>query len=390
MHRRTPSSRITRRAVLLTGGAGVAVAAGGATALQLGRDIDAAREPWRTAGRGFEDVRLDALAHAVLAPSPHNRQPWLVKLEGEDRLTLFADPDRLLPETDPFNRQVVIGLGAFLELLRMAAARRGVRARIDSWPEGEPQPLLDARPVARVRLVSEPTVARDPLFAAVLDRRTVRTPFEDRPVAPEAMAAIGSVLDGPGAFAWTDDPAEVADLKAMADAGWIVETGLPRTHHESTKLVRVGADEVVANPDGIALHGPVMEAYHLSGMLTHETYDDPGSRAFAASRSFYEGLIDGAPAFGWLASPGNTRADQLRAGADWVRLHLAATRAGIAMHPLSQVLQEFPEMRVLHDRFHDLVGMAPPARVQGLFRLGHAVFPEPAPRWPMRSRLVEA
>src|SRR5262245_43322635 len=69
---------------------------------------------WRKPGAAETDLRRYALAHALLAPNPHNRQPWLVQLIGDDELVLHADIDRLLPQTDPFDRQIVVGCGAFL------------------------------------------------------------------------------------------------------------------------------------------------------------------------------------------------------------------------------------------------------------------------------------
>ncbi|MEM9601017.1 MAG: twin-arginine translocation pathway signal protein, partial [Pseudomonadota bacterium] len=101
------------------------------------------------------------------------------------------------------------------------------------------------------------------------------------------------------------------------------------------------------------------------------------------------GLIDSAQSFGWLASRNNSRTAQLSAGRDWMRIHLAATRAGIALQPLSQVLQEFPEMDALYAALHTHLGVSEPARVQGLFRLGYADAPGPSPRWPLQTRLVD-
>jgi hypothetical protein len=46
----------------------------------------------------------------------------------------------------------------------------------------------------------------------------------------------------------------------------------------------------------------------------------------------------------WSSTQGNTRQDQLKAGMTRVRLHQAATLEGLALHPLSQALQEFPAM----------------------------------------------
>jgi len=384
----------TRRLILATGAAGVAIIGAGAFRL-LHSDLSKARQPWADAGKSFGDPRLDALSYAVLAPNPHNRQPWLVRLDGDDALTLFCDLDRVLPETDPPNRQIVIGLGAFLELLRQAAAQSGYRLKTTPFPEGEPYPVLDQRPVATVRFVPDTDVSADPLFGFALDRRTVRLPFDQaRPVSADVLNRLDMGLrPGDGEFEWANDAANVEALKEINREGWLIEAGTTRTYYESTMLMRIGEHAINDNPDGIALSGPAMEAMRASGILTRDELEDQSSRAYQASLDFYNGLIDTAMAFGWLSTSGNSRTDQLNAGAGWIRLHLAATREGLAMHPLSQVLQEFPEMAKKFEEIHDFTGMRPPqsradGRLQGLFRFGYAKFPPPAPRWPLESRLI--
>src|SRR6185503_12135618 len=110
---------------------------------------------------------------ALLAPNPHNRQPWLVKLDGEDALTLYCDLDRRLPATDPFDRQIALGCGAFLELFSIAAASEGFATEIIPFPEGEPLPRLDQRAVAHVQLIPSGASA-DPAFEFILNRHTNR------------------------------------------------------------------------------------------------------------------------------------------------------------------------------------------------------------------------
>ena len=92
---------------------------------------------------------MRALSYAVLAPNPHNRQPWLVDLAEPDVATLYCDLDRRLPQTDPLDRQITIGLGCFLELFVLAAAQEGYASAISLFPQGSATPRLDARPVAR-------------------------------------------------------------------------------------------------------------------------------------------------------------------------------------------------------------------------------------------------
>ena len=92
-------------------------------------------------------------------------------------------------------------------------------------------------------------------------------------------------------------------------------------------------------------------------------------------------------AYIWLTTPGNTRAEQIVAGRDWVRLNLAATGLGLGVQPMSQALQEFPEMADLHAQAHDR--LAPDGGVvQMLGRLGYGPTVGPSPRWPLEEKLA--
>ena len=84
---------LTRRAVVRTGAASVLVLGAAGSWLST-RTSTSAREPWRQAGESFGDPRLDALAFAILAPNPHNMQPWQVRLTGEDGFLLTANLSR--------------------------------------------------------------------------------------------------------------------------------------------------------------------------------------------------------------------------------------------------------------------------------------------------------
>ncbi len=380
----------SRRCILKTGAGGASVLFAGGCDLIM-PDIAEARAPWEAAGESFGDPRLDALAYAVLAPNPHNRQPWTIELRGEDEILVRADPERLLPETDPFNRQIVIGFGCFHELLRQAAAERGFALDTDVFPEGDPQPLLDDRPIFHARFRRQADIQKDPLFGYALDRRTNRAPFADRPVDAEALNRLDAALrPEDGEFEWANDEANIAALKDICGRAWRIEANAEGPHGETTDVTRIGRREVVAAPDGISLYGRDIEAFRLGRVLTRDSLREIGSRAHREMVSFYERAIDTAAAFGWLTTDPNDRADQFRAGAGWVRLNLAATREGVAMHPLSQALQEFPEMAGPYAEVHDFVAAGKSACVQGLFRFGYAPPQPAAPRWPVRSRIIAA
>ena len=381
----------SRRKFLYILGGSVVLAATSATLWAATRDPVGARRAWEEAGRiGGTDPRRRALSYAVLAPNPHNRQPWLADLSVADEITLFCDPERRLPHTDPFDRQITIGLGCFLELLSQAAAEDGYRAQATLFPEGEPQPRLDARPVARVRFVRDETVAHDPLFAHVLARRSNKEAYDmARPVAAENLATIAAAARH-AAVGHTNDPARVSDLRGKTWDALYTEMITYDTAKESVDLIRIGRAEIEANPDGIDLSGAFIEGLDMAGMLPREEMLDPGSAVFAQQVPIMKAPFDTAMAFLWLTTPGNTRARQIEAGRDYVRLNLAATGLGIAMHPFSQALQEFEEMRPHFELMRRTLEIGDGDTLQMFVRLGYGPAVKAAPRWPFDTRIRNA
>ena len=59
------------------------------------------------------------LSYAILAPSAHNLQSWKIQMSGNDSILLFCDTTRLLPQTDPLNRQIMLTQGTFLEFFKI-------------------------------------------------------------------------------------------------------------------------------------------------------------------------------------------------------------------------------------------------------------------------------
>lgn len=382
---------MNRRNFLKIAGGGVVVAAGAATLFATTRTPAKALAPWEMAGGAqYAEPRLNALSHAILAPNPHNRQPWLVELSGEDTVILRFDTDRQLPHTDPFDRQLTIGLGCFLELMKMAANANGYRVETRLFPEGMDGEALDTRPVAIARFVADPSVSADPLFAHVMARRSNKEPYDlTRPVPQAALdqlvasPANGTVIGGSVAGA------DIAYWRDLTEKALMIEIETPHTYEESVELFRIGKREINANPDGIDFSGAMFETMAMTGLFTRDSAMDRNSMA-------YQGGIDAVlentrTAMGhvWMVTQGNTRIDQIAAGGDWLRVNLAATAAGLGFQPLSQALQEYPEMAELYAETHSR--LAPDGgTVQMLSRIGYGPQVGVSPRWPIEAKVVNA
>jgi hypothetical protein len=332
------------------------------------------------------DVRRWLLSYAILAPHAHNLQSWVADLHTPGEIHLYCDLQRLLPHTDPYSRQIMLSHGAFLELLDMAARERGLRTEISYFPEGAfASDRVDARPVARVRLVADTAVVKDPLFAQILLRHTNRSAYDAQRGVPEAAwkAVVGSVADTPWRVGYVEAeaPQELQQHRRIALDAWRIELSTARTMQESLDLMRLGASEISQHRDGISLLDAMPVAMARLGLFDRSQAPAPDSRITRQQVQGFAEKLESTPGFLWLATPDNHRVTQLLAGRAYVRLQLAATAQGLSMQPLSQALQEYPEQKAPYAAVHALASATAPGHtVQMWVRVGYAPGVEPAPR----------
>jgi len=374
-----------RRHFIRVAGGGVVFAATATTAGCSQTMPAAAIAPWQ--GPGEEtDLRRWILGYAILAPHSHNLQSWLVDLDTPDQIGLRCDLGRLLPETDPFSRQIMMSHGTFLELLDIAARERGQRAEITLFPEGAfAADKIDQRPVARIRLVPDASIGRDPLFAQILRRRTNRSLYDlKRPPPAEAWQAIAdAVKPNPLRFGFVsvDRADTMARHRAIAAEAWRIELNTPRAMLESYKVLRVGSAEIEKHRDGLTILDPMVVLLNRAGLFDRSRAPAPDDYATTSQISDFGKKLDSTPAFLWMVTEDNHRATQVDAGRAYARVQLAATAHGLAMQPMQQALQEYPEQAGPHADIRRLLDAPLPGRtVQMWARVGFAPAVDPAPR----------
>lgn len=352
---------------------------------------------WQGPAADEGDLRRWALSWAILAPHSHNLQSWLVDLSRPGEIGLRCDPSRLLPETDPFSRQIMMSHGTFLELLDLAARERGQRCEVELFPEGAFGPQrIDGRPVARIRLVADVGVARDPLFAQIPRRHTNRSAYDlARPVPAATWQALAEAGRAPGLrFGWVGpDSAGGAEAlarhRAIAQEAWRIEMVTPRTIMESYRVLRIGAEEVARHRDGLTVIDPMVEALVKLGLFDRSRPPAPDSYATKQQLDEFQTKLASTPGFFWMVSEGNDRVTQVNAGRAYARVQLAATAAGLAVQPLQQALQEYPEQAGPHAAIRSLVDApAPMHTVQMWARIGYAPAVSPAPRRGLAAQIT--
>lgn len=147
-------------------------------------EVDEHLFPWY---ERVEDQFAFMVRYAVLAPSSYNTQPWKFKV-GKEGIAVYADYTRRLPIADPGNRELIMGVGAALMNIRVAAAHFGFDCQVDYNQSGDSE-----RPLAFIRLqrsasLAAPSRKLAQLFPAITKRHTNRNPFLMARI-PEQVAA---------------------------------------------------------------------------------------------------------------------------------------------------------------------------------------------------------
>jgi hypothetical protein len=124
--------------------------------------------------------------YAVLAPSTHNTQPWLLRVMG-DSVDILADRSRALPVIDPEDRGLLISCGAASGTLSTALKAVGLLHNLSFLPDPSEPDL-----VARIAVFDEKVPETDwkGTLNAIRARKTVRNGFKDQLIKPSDLQFI--------------------------------------------------------------------------------------------------------------------------------------------------------------------------------------------------------
>ncbi len=174
----------------------------------------------------LEPIEREILVKAaILAPSMHNTQPWRFRFRHRT-VEVHKDPNRELAAEDPHGRMTLIGVGAAVLNLRVAAASLGLTSTVSAVQDVD-RPNVVAE-VTVESAASEP-VDPAPLFPYLSRRRTNRHPYADRPVPTEARQELGLAAAHEGALLeWIDDAGRARWLLELATDADIAEADDPR------------------------------------------------------------------------------------------------------------------------------------------------------------------
>jgi hypothetical protein len=322
---------------------------------------------------GYSSDKLEfLLRYAILAPSPHNTQPWRFRINAND-VELFADRHRLLPVIDPQGREMIMSCGAALFNLRVAAEYFGHAYTVEHQPNPA-HPDLFAR--FQLGLRGETSGEDILLFYAITQRHTNRQPFDDKPV-PETLFSDWDTAIRPYG-AWFQVVREDTARQAVAD---LVSEGDRRQwadRHFRAELSRWIRSKPEEHGDGLpaAIVG-IKDWLSLAGPALIRTFDR-GKGVAATDRD----IAVHSPVLAVLGTESDDSRAWLNAGQALQRVLLGARSEDIWASFLSQPI-EIPDLR---NRLAEIIGRS--GHPQILLRMGYGPGTTPMPRRSLRQMLI--
>lgn len=273
----------------------------------------------------------DAATAAGRAPSVHNTQPWRW-VSVPQALELWADRSRQLRVADPDGRLLTMSCGAALQHACLALRAAGWEPAVHRLPDPANPNLL-----AQVTLTGhhDPAAQERRLMQATEQRHTDRRPSADQAPPAQSIDLIrqAAIAEGAALHPLTgDDLDDLAVAAARAN-----EIGLSDPDQREEMAYWIGGRRAARTgvPDEV-----VPERAPQTDVPGRD-FGHPGTLAVGEGHAR-------ADVYTILFTPGDAPLDWLRAGEALSACWLKATDLGVAVLPLSSVVEVPATREVLH------------------------------------------
>lgn len=324
-----------RRKFLKYAGATVAVTAG--TAYLLSDKRNFVRTDINQESKSMFPLKPDEkeiLYLASLAPSGHNTQPWIIKYIEPYHWIITNDKTKWLPAVDPLQRETILSIGAFIQNLEYAAASYGYSCQFTLLAQhNQDEHIMEAR-------LTKATSASAFDTRKIKLRRTVRSGYRKEALSGKDVAYLTATEEdyfhffktGSKEYEWLNEQTIEANRQ---------QTYRDDAQSELADWMRLSSKEAKRYCDGLTTAS--MEISGMPGWVVRNFY----SRKNIMSKKFREQGLDKVKeqvsrSGGWLliTSKDSSTATLIETGKRLQRMLLKTRERGIAIHPMTQILEE--------------------------------------------------
>ncbi len=303
---------------------------------------------------------------ASLAPSGHNTQPWLVRYLAPYHWIIGNDKSKWLPAVDPNQRETILSIGAFLQNLEYAASSFGYGCDWKLLATTNQDDL-----VMEVKLSKEASTNNFDI-TQITNRRTVRSNFLSDLLKQEDIKYL---IDSESEFIHylpnTSKESKFIDEQTIAANR--LQAYRDPAQQELANWIRFSSQDADRYRDGLTTAG--MEITGIPGWVVRNSYNKDN----VMTKDFRERGIDNikqevSESAGWIsiASKDNSVAALIETGKRMERLFLKVRERSIAIHPMTQILEESST----RDKLNHSIGIG--GHIQFILRTGYLKnYPQP-------------
>ena len=294
----------------------------------------------------------EIIKYGSLAPSSHNAQMWNVRIIGENQISVFPNYNRVLAHVDPENRETWISIGAFVENCVLAAQDKGYNATVKI---NDKEVIIDFKHSDSKEVSS---------YINLINKRlTIRTPFFDEALEDSIINPIKTLSDNVSYYSINSEQGNKI-IEYSLDA-YCLQMRDTNKLNELADWMTFSYKEERNRKDGLS-----PQCLGMSGMK-HFFFNTFMNKKSVVGKAFINGSIKGAKeqfnacsGYILIKSDSFSISDLVESGRLLERLWLECVKLKIAVHPMSQVLEE--------QKYYDLLksSLNIEGEIQMLLRVG--------------------
>lgn len=271
----------------------------------------------------------EIIKYGSFAPSSHNAQMWSVEIMEKNKIKIYPNYDRVLPFVDPNNRETWIAIGAFVENCVLAAQDLGYKSNVIT---NDNEIIIDFQQDNSITKINQN-------IDLIKKRLTIREPYLKKKITDATIKKLSELSENVVYFPIEDEKAQQI-INHSIDA-YSLQMKDTSKLEELAKWMTFSYKEEKERKDGLT-----PEVLGITG-FKHFLFNLFMSQKSVTGKTFIKSSIASAEeqlnaCSGYILITSNTfnNSDLVKSGRLLERVWLKCVNNEIAVHPMSQVLEE--------------------------------------------------
>jgi len=271
----------------------------------------------------------EIIKYGTYAPSSHNAQMWSVKIIGNNKIKIFPNYKRVLSYVDPKNRETWISIGAFVENCVLSAQDLGYKTSVK----------INNNEITIDLTKDKKIIPSKKNINNILKRLTIRTPYLDEEIDKNIIDEITNISEK--VFYYSKKSLQGKAIIDNSIKAYTLQMQDTSKLKELSEWMTFSYKEEKERKDGLTPRMLGMNGFQ------HFLFNTFMSKKSVTGKTFIKGSIKGAKkqlnscsGFLIILSNSFSVSDLVQSGRDLENVWLKCVENKIAVHPMSQVLEE--------------------------------------------------